>query len=196
MQMKDIIKIHHGNQFGFSRHYLLLYSIVLGLETKLAFEFGTGQSTKVIIEALKKTKGKLISNDVRDADICGITSKDQKKYSDIWQFLQGRSNEVLSNVEESGFDFVLHDGAHDGKTVLEDLQFIIPKMKKNGILLVHDTEYEYEDIRKAVGVALQKVKHQRIELPYGCGLSIIRIRQDFGNGKVKVSWKKKKDAGV
>ncbi len=189
MKMNELVQVHHGDQFGFSRHYMLLYSMVLGLETKLAFEFGAGQSSKVILKALERTGGKLISCDVRDLDTIGIPVEER---SDKWEFQQGRSNRVLKKMNSTGFDLVLHDGAHDRATVLSDLKFIIPRMKLNGLLLIHDTEHKYKDILEAVDESLKRIKHQRVELPYGCGLSIIRIKQDFKNGKVELTWKKKK----
>lgn len=192
MKFENIVKTHHGTQFGFSRHYLLLYSVVLGLEAKSVFEFGIGFSTKVIMKALEKTKGRLTSVDVRDAEICGISKKEQCKFSKKWKFLHGRSQEILKDFGESSFDLVLHDGAHNGPTVRDDLKLIIPRIKKNGILLIHDTEHKYTDILDGVIEALKGTKHQRIELPYGCGLTIIRILEDFGNGEVTLTWKKQK----
>lgn len=38
MNLKEIIKNHHANDAGFCRHYLALYSMVLGMETKSVFE--------------------------------------------------------------------------------------------------------------------------------------------------------------
>ena len=189
MHMNELLQIHHGTQFGFARYYMLLYSIVLGLEAKKVFEFGIGESTKVILKALTKTKGVLFSCDVRSPKVCGISTKEQ---TSNWIFKQGRSTEVLRKVVTKGFDLVLHDGAHDGPTVFSDLRFIIPRMKQNGILLVHDTEHKYKDILEGIDNALENIEHQRVELPYGCGLSVIRIKEDFGNGKIVTTWKKKK----
>jgi hypothetical protein len=63
-------------------------------------------------------------------------------------------------------------------------------MKQRGIILVHDTQHKYPDLLPGVQEALKGIEHQRVEIPYGCGLSIIRINEDFGNGEVELAWKK------
>jgi len=58
MDINEIFKHHHGNYGGFCRHYLTLYSMVLGMEAKSVFEFGCGFSSKAILAALEPTGGK------------------------------------------------------------------------------------------------------------------------------------------
>jgi predicted O-methyltransferase YrrM len=188
----EIIKNHHGHSLGFARHYLMLYSMVLGLETKQAFEFGIGFSTKTILKALEKTGGKLTSCDVRTPMACKVIKKGEPKSPAKWKFYKGRSKDILGDIKLSPLDFVLHDGAHDGWTVMNDLEFIIPKMKKGALLLVHDTDHNYAEISQAVTKALKEIKHERVNLPYGCGLTIVKILEDFGHGSIKTTWKKKK----
>lgn len=192
MEFDEIIKIHHGSDRGFCRHYLTLYSIVLGLETKLAFEFGTGFSTKVILEALCQTGGSLISCDCRPPGVSDINWKEMEEYKNRWRFIEGRSQEVLKSLKLRPLDFVLHDGAHNDEIVYDDLKLILPRMKTKSIILVHDVEHKYLKLRGAVESALQGVRSQRMILPYGCGLYVIRIDEDFGNGLVSLTWKKKK----
>ena len=43
--LRSIYNRHHANDAGFCRHYFMLYSIALGMETKSAFEFGCGFSS-------------------------------------------------------------------------------------------------------------------------------------------------------
>jgi predicted O-methyltransferase YrrM len=192
IEFSEIFKNHHGNSLGFARHYLTLYSMVLGLETKQAFEFGIGFSTRTILKALEKTGGKLTSCDVRSPQQCKVIKKGQPKSPAKWKFYQGRSTEILKDLKLSPLDFVLHDGAHDAWTVMNDLEFIIPKMKVNSLLLIHDTDHKYVEITKAVKKALKGIKHERVNLPFGCGLTIIKILEDFGHGSIKTTWSKKK----
>ena len=44
---------------------MFLYSLILGMESENVFEFGSGFSTKCILEALKTTGGKLVSCEKR-----------------------------------------------------------------------------------------------------------------------------------
>ena len=189
---EEIIKKHHGSSSGFSRHYLTLYSIVLGLETKNAFEFGSGFSSKVILEALKETGGKLTTNDARSIKETGNDPRDLEENKDRWTYLQSSSKEALEKMKSEVFDFVLHDGSHEWKVVKKDLQTIIPRMKKDGIILVHDTAHTNFKLNMAVKMALFWYKHEKVTLPYGYGLTIIRIKKNFGNGSVITSWKKNK----
>ena len=64
-----IVKKQPLNDTGLTRHYLTLYSIVLGMESTNVFEFGAGFSTQTIVEALKLTGGKLTSVDMRSLSI-------------------------------------------------------------------------------------------------------------------------------
>jgi len=102
------------------------------------------------------------------------------------------SLDILGGLKKEVFDFVLHDGSHDAATVKKDIQNILPRMMRNGIILVHDTEHPTKDygLPKAVKVALRFRKHSRVTLPYGYGLTIIRVEEDFGNGAVQIRWKK------
>jgi len=98
-------------------------------------------------------------------------------------------------MDEAGFDVVFHDGAHDYPTVKKDIQHIVSKMKQNGILLVHDTEHPMKygnEMMQAVKSALRWCRYEMVTLPYGYGLSIIRIKSDYGNGKVEIKWRKAK----
>jgi len=192
MQFDEILKKHHTDDAGFCRHYLLLYSMILGMETKSVFEFGCGFSSKVILKALKETGGKLITCDTRPIEGTGNSSEDIEKHKHNWRYIQGDSLSIVKGLKDETFDFVLHDGSHEYKTVEEDIKNILPRCKKNSILLVHDTEHPTDDykLKKAVKNALRQCKHSKITLPYGYGLTIVRIEQDFGNGEIEIEWRK------
>lgn len=168
--MDNIIKKHHGSDTGFCRHYLTLYSVILGMEAKEVFEFGAGYSSYVILEALKKTGGKLTSCDVRNIV---IEDKD-------WNFIQNDSRYMDI---EGNFDVVLHDGSHEPLTVEEDLNKILPLMKKDSLILIHDTEHDY-----GLMDVVKKIDYPQVTLPYGYGLTIIRVLD--GKNKIELKWKK------
>jgi hypothetical protein len=182
---------------GLSPHYPLLYSIVVGLETKVAFEFGTGLSTKVILEALKLTNGKLYSISTNEPADLKCRYDILPNYN--WKHCIGKSVDMLSHQvlqlkqNQETLDFVLHDGAHDYRTVLFDLQNIIPLMKKHSILLVHDTLHSNcgVDIRKAIREALFGIDHEKVTLPFGFGLDIIKINANNQNCKITITKNKK-----
>lgn len=160
------------NRGGFTKHYLTLFSFVLGLEAKNVLEIGGGGSTAVILEALKITGGKLTTCDPREIEGIGYTQTFQQENKN-WNFVQDYSYNLLPKLSED-FDLVLHDGSHEGKVLFKDLRNIFPHVKKGGIVLVHDTNHEkLKNLFLATRLALLGVRHERITLPYGFGLTVI-----------------------
>lgn len=199
--LTELLLRHHADDTGFCRHYMTLYSIILGMESKNVFEFGSGFSSKAILVALDQTDGKLISCDSRPLEQTSKTY-DHTKLGDLflrWRYIQKKSKEALKDIEGEIFDVVLHDGSHTWREVAEDLQTIVPHMKKGGILMVHDTAHPTDNYQldKAIDVIDASRSEcgyevERLTLPYGYGLTIIRVLEDFGHGEVDIKWKKKK----
>lgn len=195
MNITDILAEHEGNG-GFSRHYLLLYSVVFGLETRSAFEFGAGFSTRVILEASRPFDGRLITccpqlpGSTRKTNRC--PPEEMQQYGECWTYVQKKSKHAANEIKSRCYDFVLHDGSHTPKVVEQDLRQIIPQMRRRGILLVHDTEHPRFKLKLVMRRVAADFECQRLTLPYGYGLTILRIQQDFGYGEVHPVWKKVK----
>jgi len=172
---------------GFALHYPLLFSIVYGLETKNAFEFGAGLSTRVILEALDVSGGKLISCSLKSKDeILGGRIKDHLR----WTHFHMKSDALdMKQIEGSRFDFVLHDGSHRGDVLKRDLRKIVPLIKQYGILLIHDTHHSKvgERMRQGLLSGLEGVKHSKVTLPYGYGLTIVKVDGNESNGQVDIT---------
>ena len=192
-----IVKKHHLNDTGLTRHYLTLYSIVLGMESTNVFEFGAGFSTQTIVEALKLTGGKLTSVDMRSLSIReDIPDNFLNDNKSIWSFNQGNSLEVVPTLDHSEcYDVVLHDGSHTGTEVTQDLNNIVPYVKSGGLVLVHDTDH-YDlgsEMRQGIQNSdlIKNYKHDGSTLPYGYGLTIIRLFNNPHNNKsVNIIWRK------
>jgi hypothetical protein len=56
-------------------------------------------------------------------------------------------------------------------------------MKQDSLLLIHDTEHDY-----GLKSVAEKIDYPQVTLPYGYGLTIIRILD--GKDKIKLTWKK------
>jgi predicted O-methyltransferase YrrM len=188
-----ILENAHGDQSGFSRHYLTLYSMVLGLEAKRVFEFGAGFSTPTFLAALEKTGGHLTTCDVRALSDTGNDVSMLETHKARWTYLQGDSREKVKEVQKEIFDLVLHDGSHEWRVVWRDLVAILPRIKQNGLLLIHDTEHvpTYR-LKLAVFLALLFVPHEKVTLPYGYGLTIVRILGNGQNGAIETTWEKER----
>lgn len=177
---------------GFSLHYSFLYSLVLGLEAKHVFEFGSGFSTHCILHALEITGGELSSCDVRTTDENKAIT-DYTKKSSIWNFIHGHSNLALQNHQHAYYDLILHDGSHTCDQVVRDLDNIFPFLKQDGLLLVHDTTHP--DLGNEMMDAVNQFSKNRdldlCTLPYGYGLTIIHNKTETAQ-RVKLSWEKKR----
>tara|TARA_R110000824_G_scaffold328069_4_gene514904 strand:- start:2292 stop:2813 length:522 start_codon:yes stop_codon:yes gene_type:complete len=171
------------------------------MEAKNVFEFGSGFSSKTMLLALEETGGKLISCDYRPLSLTAKTydgdSEEMTRLSERWRYIQKRSTGALNDISGEIFDVVLHDGSHTWTEVADDLGKIIPYMKKGGILMVHDTNhptdnYQLDKSVDAIDFSCSDSGYdiERLTLPYGYGLTIIRVMQDFGNGEVNIAWRK------
>lgn len=196
MDSQKFYKIQTEFKRGFALHYLLLYSIVCGLETKNSYEFGTGLSTEVILNALKETGGRHTScSKTSREEICEGSLKDNTN----WTHHHMISSEALRLLEDDElFDFVLHDGSHNGKIVAPDLVAIVPHMKQYSMILVHDTQHSKSghSTFEAVVKGLRGVPYSFTTLPYGYGLTIVRIEGNSQNGQVVITRKKESSEHV
>ena len=108
----------------------------------------------------------------------------------------GNSLDVVPTLDHSEcYDVVLHDGSHTGTEVTQDLNNIAPYVKSGGLVLVHDTAH-YDlgsEMRRGVfnSDLIKKYKHDGSTLPYGYGLTIIRLLSNPHNNKsVNITWRK------
>src|SRR5207245_633010 len=89
---------------------------------------------------------------------------------------------------------VLHDGSHEPDQVRDDIVGILPRLKRFGVLLVHDVE-QFElgsGMRKALmeGIRDTGFNVSLTSLPYSDGLAIVRMESDTGRGQVSSGWHK------
>lgn len=185
----SVLELHHGNTSGASLHYLSLYSFALGLESKEVLEFGAGGSTLAFLSALSKTDGRLTSVDSRP--IHEIFTSPCPEIGPAWNFVQSDSRQ-FAPPSETLYDLVLHDGSHEQEIVSADLTNVIPRIRQYGLLLVHDTQHEKLGQQVSTGLmkAIGSTPVSVTTLPYGYGLTVVRIEGNEENGTVNLSWKK------
>ena len=175
----DIVNLCVRTDLGLAPHYATIWSMVRGLEARRTFEFGAGGSTAVILDALGPD------------GLHSSLSTDSKKYTadrfgldvaaENWVHTAVRSQTVWGGEAMKGtWDFVLHDGAHTREVVTGDLLGILPHVRTFGLVVVHDSQYAKcgAGVRAAIRDALRKLPAMRFShttLPYGAGLTIIRV---------------------
>lgn len=195
MSLQKVVEAHHAGNTGAALHYLTLYSLVYGLEAKKVFEFGSGYSSLALLEGLQESDGVLTSCDIRERDIACPFS--EHKNNPNWNFIQKPSILAIEDVKNNGpYDLVFHDGDHQADVVAQDIQAIIPHMKRFGLLVLHDTHHSelgpamIDGLSKGLGS--DQNKYSIVTLPYGYGLTIVRFESDeYHNGNVQVKRKKK-----
>lgn len=192
--MNEILDMYDkkSRQTGFTKHYLTLFAMVEGMNAKKTFEFGTGISTKMILKALEYTNGTHTSCDVRDLEDTGLSLDLKNNYLNKWNYIQ--KNSMLLTEDElktaGPFDFVLHDGSHIPGEVRKDLIKILPHMKQGSLLAIHDTVQPNDNLYEASTMALSNIEKEILTLPYGYGLTLVIINENFGNGHIDTNWRK------
>lgn len=188
LTLSELHEIFLSNK-SMSKHVLIIYSMVIGLNARSVLDLGYGWSTRAILAALKHTGGKLTTID------CDYQRWKNKIYHNIpnWNFIIGVSSQLLvvNPMCMGPFDFIMHDGAHDYENVKNDLKILITRMKQFGIICVHDTQFDTlgEQMRAAVIDACKDFNVSSTTLPYCCGFTIIRNEQDFGHGRIDSHFK-------
>jgi hypothetical protein len=155
-----------------SKHLLILYSMVVGLNAKVIAEIGLGQTTGTLRAAAAVTGATVHTCDFDKRRYEHLLTKQD----DRWKLYLEPSTAFIPRLP-APLDFVMHDGAHDYFNVKRDLQLLIPKMRKFGIICVHDTQETdlYREMLAAVKDGVAGCSVSVTNLPFSCGLAIIRV---------------------
>jgi hypothetical protein len=163
---------HKGD--GFGRHLLILYSLAVGLKAQCILDLGLGSTTRALRLAAKDTGGVVYSCDCDIARFSSLTAQ----LDASWKLFLGPSEKFISSITQP-IDLVCHDAAHDYLQVKLDLSLLLPKMRKFGIICVHDTQQcdLAGEMLTAVRESLEGRKFSVVTIPFNCGLTIIRIEE-------------------
>ncbi len=66
--------------------------------------------------------------------------------------LQGTSDDMLPSIQDNSVDFVYIDGDHSPEQVYKDATTVLGKMKKGGIMLFDDYQWERNGMKTADGI--------------------------------------------
>ena len=198
MNTESIMAAHVKNESTIHRHLWTLWSMVYGLQAQRILEFGHGVSTAVMLHALERLQldheqldeRTLISNGLGDQ----VISQDGHFDDVSLEYHQCRSTEMAGVIGDNGpYDFVLHDGAHDALTVAGDLSRALPRLKRYGILMVHDVEQHSLGKEMREGVTMARAdfpgRLSGTVLPFSDGMLIARVEEtSYDVGEVKTDW--------
>jgi hypothetical protein len=68
-----------------------------------------------------------------------IIEENTKSYKSRWKFYQDYSFNIDSQFENESFDFIFIDGDHTYDAVFQDFEMYLPKVKKGGLVFMHDS---------------------------------------------------------
>lgn len=150
----------------------VLFGLVLAYRPNFILEIGVrnGESTKTFIEALDFIDhGHLVSIDIADCSGVAISKR--------WTFQQIDSARFNP---KSGFDMIFVDGDHHFEAVRRDFQKFLPHLKKDGLILFHDTEplpqnlHNCKDAFKIREILKHSSQVEAVTIPFSNGLTIAR----------------------
>jgi hypothetical protein len=159
---------------GTSKHLLIFYSLVIGLRAKLIIDIGLGQTTGTLRSAAAETGGTVYSYDHDHRRFSHLLAEQDKR----WHLtLAPTANALLT--APNAIDLAIHDGAHDYVNVKRDLDLLLPKMRRFGVVCVHDTQQPdlHAGILAAITDATKGFAVSVTNLPFNCGLAILRIEE-------------------
>jgi predicted O-methyltransferase YrrM len=157
---------------SFARHLPIIYALSVGIQAKCIIDLGIGSSTRALRLAAKETGGIVHSCDCDVNRFWGLISHQDS----TWKLFLGASEKFISTINEP-VDFVCHDAAHDYYQVKLDLSLLLPKMRKYGLICVHDTQQpdSSEEMLSAIRESLEEHRFSLVTIPFNCGLTIIRV---------------------
>ena len=89
--------------------------------------------------------------------------------------IRGDSVYTVGIHDDKSIDLAFIDGDHSYDGCLNDLEAVLPKMKQDTVILVHDC-YNNSECLKALVYFTNKYKLRHQYIPYSCGMNIIFVK--------------------
>lgn len=109
------------------------------------------------------------SNDVHER----VKEINEKEFSGFSDLMQMHFDDALDNFSDGSIDILHIDGTHTYDAVKNDFSNWLPKVKRGGVILLHDTMVRKKDF--GVWKFLKEIKKQYdvLEFPYSEGLALV-----------------------
>ena len=107
-----------------------------------------GASTSALLLGIREQGGYLYSIDINAA--CGTDIFDPNPQ---WTFIHGHSKDNKDRILRGlplYYDVLFIDADHSYEAVISDLETYGPRVRKGGVILLHDTELEGAGVRQAI----------------------------------------------
>lgn len=161
---------------SFSKHLLTLYSLAIGCSARLMAEIGIGASTRALLAAGAETGGRLYSlssNIERHTPLLSLYPVTKR-----WRLSLTTPQRFIAALPEP-LDLVLHRGGTREADTLADLLGFLPKMRRFGLILVHDTQHPRfgPGLMRAIEEASKRHRFSATTLPFAGGLTVLRVEE-------------------
>lgn len=120
-------------------HLEYLYATVCSYEKPVVVELGvrSGNSTAAFLAGVEAAGGHLWSCDIEDPDV-----PQEWLSNPLWTFIKG-DDVLVQNALPEAIDVLFIDTSHEYGHTLEELRVYEPRVNPGGIVLCHDTQWEY-----------------------------------------------------
>lgn len=124
--------------------------------------------------------------DVFDA----VNEINEKYYKDFSTLIKSDFNEAANQFEDGSIDLLHIDGLHTYEAVRQDVETWIPKLSRDGVLLLHDTHEKREDFGvHRLWDELMDVYPNHLDFTHSHGLGVLSRSDAFPlESKVAESW--------
>jgi hypothetical protein len=170
----ELWEAFQGSTRATSKHLLIIYSLAVGLKARVIVDLGIGSTTRALRAAASRTGGVVMSVDCDVERFSPLLSQQDEH----WRLYLGPSKAFLRSLVHP-IDLVVHDAAHDYFQVKLDLELILPRMKKFGLICIHDTQQAdlRLDMLAAIRDATKTHEVSITNLPFKAGLALIRVEE-------------------
>ena len=141
MILKEVLNV--AKKSHTTEDYKILYKYIKNKKPTVILEIGTGNSTLVIAQALKEISenNHFASVDIHKLIQDEISIKLQElNLSNANLILQDSCTFTNDNCPKESLDFIFLDSSHTFERTLLELNFLLPALKKDGYLFMHDTK--------------------------------------------------------
>ena len=170
---EDLLKDRHGPEWEGDTYQLVLYTLALGVQAQVVYEWGVGYSTLALLRAVQRTGGKVISCDITE-EKAQLVKDNAPDALDQWEFHHLSSEELYAIATEQA-EFIYIDGCHVYGCVLWEVERFWSLLKVGGMMVLHDTR-DWPDGPGRIFQQLQKGGLEVLELPFSCGMGVIHRR--------------------
>jgi len=165
-----------GPDWESDTYQLVLYTLALGVQAQVVYEWGVGYSTLALLRAVQSTGGWVVSCDI-DADKAILVRDAAPDALDRWDFRHMSSEELWAIAWDVAAmaELIYIDGCHSLSCVLWEVEHYWPLLKPDGMMVLHDTR-DWPDGPGAVFQLLREGGLEVLELPFSCGMGVIHKR--------------------